>query len=56
MKKKTIKPEMKMIYTYEEPKTKEEAMLAEANLTRAYEIIFEETEKRLKAKGITLNW
>jgi len=43
-------PIPKVIYTYEEPKTEEEAKLAEANLSKAYEILFEETEKRLKEK------
>ncbi len=44
------KPEPKVIYVYQEPKTKEEAMLAEAGLQRAYDILFEETEKRILAR------
>ena len=46
------KKEKKMIvtYTYVEPKTKEEAVLAEANLHKAYDILFDETLRRLKEK------
>lgn len=44
------KPDPKVIYTYQEPKTKEEAMLAGAGLHRAYDILFEETEKRLQTR------
>ena len=39
-----------MTYTYQEPKTKQEAMLADAGLLRAYDILFEEVEKRLIAQ------
>jgi hypothetical protein len=44
------KLEPKVTYVYQKPKTKEEAMLAESNLQRAYNILFEETEKRLREK------
>lgn len=46
------KKEKKMLvtYTYIEPKTKEEAMIAEANLHKAYGILFDETLRRLKEK------
>jgi hypothetical protein len=49
-------PIPKVIYTYEEPRTEQEAKQAEENVSKAYEILFEETEKRLKDKGINLNW
>jgi len=48
--KKKDKPEMKVTYTYIEPKTKEEAMLAEANLHKAHDILFTETLRRLNEK------
>ena len=47
MKKKT---DPKVIYTYQEPKTEQEAMLAESRLQRAYDILFEEVEKSISEK------
>ena len=50
MKRKT-KPEMKMEYVYVEPKTKEEAEEAERRLIAAYDILFDETERRMAHGG-----
>ena len=40
-------PEMKIVYKYIKPKTKEEAEEAERRLIAAYDILFDETEKRM---------
>ena len=48
--KKKDKPEMKLTYTYAEPKTDEERMIQESNVSRAYDILFDETLRRLKEK------
>ncbi|HEY4498475.1 MAG TPA: hypothetical protein VJH94_00245 [Candidatus Paceibacterota bacterium] len=44
------KPNIKLEYIYVEPKTEEEAVLAEANLHKAYDIPFDETFRRLREK------
>lgn len=54
--KKKGKPEMQVTYTYIEPKTKEEATLADANLDKAYDILFSETLRRLKEKDPGGSW
>lgn len=48
--KKKDKPEMKLSYTYDEPKTAEERVIKESNVSRAYGILFDETLKRLREK------
>ena len=48
--KKKDKPEMKLTYTYEEPKTEEERKIQESNVEQAYDILFTETLRRLKEK------
>jgi len=47
---------MQVTYTYIEPKTKEEATLADANLDKAYDILFSETLRRLKEKDPGGSW
>lgn len=48
--KKKDKPEMKITYTYAEPKTEEERKMQESDVSRAYGILFDETLRRLKEK------
>lgn len=48
MKKK--KPEMKIEYVYVKPKTKEEAEEAEWRLIAAYNILFDETLRRMESE------
>jgi len=43
------KPEMKVSYIYQEPKSEEEAKLAQAELQRAYDTLFEEVEKHIQS-------
>ncbi len=54
--KKKDKPEMKVTYTYVEPKTEEERMIQESNVSRAYDILFDETLRRLKEKDPNGIW
>lgn len=49
MKKK--KPELKITYKYIKPKTKEETEEAERRLIAAYDILFDETERRIAHEG-----
>ena len=43
-------PEMKVTYTYVEPKTEEERKIQEDNVSKAYDILFDETLRRLNEK------
>lgn len=51
MKKKN--PEMKVVYTFIEPKTKAEEEEAERRLASAYDIVFREVIRRRHALGYT---
>ena len=44
------KPDPIVTFVYEKPKTEQEAKLAEANLNKAYDVLFSETLRRLKEK------
>lgn len=45
------KPDPKVTYVYNEPKTEEERMIQESNVSRAYDILFEATYERLEKEG-----
>ena len=49
--KRNEKPDMKIEYVYVKPKTKEEAEEAERRLIAAYDILFDETLRRMESEG-----
>lgn len=48
--KKKAKPEPSVAYTYAEPETDEERIIQESNVSKAYDILFSETLRRLREK------